>query len=108
MISQEQFETAIKIICDYEVHLENEINNKSKDRFVNIQKKITSNTFRVLKSYFSSTYGIDLEWSDLKVMNLELLKSLDYKMLRMYRGFGVLSENRLKSLIESFNATKEF
>jgi hypothetical protein len=103
MISPEQFDNALRLIINYTSQLENRINNeKSSELYVNVQNKISLNTFKVLKSYYSSSHGIDLEWKDLKEMSLEKLKLIDLEKLRFYRGFGLKSENKLKKILESY------
>ena len=44
----------------------------------------------------------NLEWNDLKKINISMLEKLDYSQLRQYRGFGKVTEHNLKELVKSF------
>lgn len=100
MVTYQQFENAINFFLDYMSQLENEIQiEQKKQSFVNIQNKISKNTFCVLKNYYDNTYDINLEWDDLRHMNIDKLKLLDFEILRTYRGFGLKSEMILKQLL---------
>lgn len=102
MITSQQFDTALKIILDYKQQLENGIiTNYSEENYVNIQKKITSNTFFALQNYFKDYHNIDLEWKSLTKMDLETLQAINFKKLRSYRGFGDKAEKKLKEIIFS-------
>jgi hypothetical protein len=103
MVTYQQFENAIKVVIDYMAQLENEIQvGQKKQIFVNIQNKISKNTFWVLKNYYDDRYNINLEWDDLKHMNIDKLMSLDFEILRTYRGFGLKSEMKLKQLLKPY------
>jgi hypothetical protein len=103
MVTYQQFENAIEVVIDYMSQLENEIQaGQKKQNFVNIQNKISKNTFWVLKNYYDNTYKINLEWDDLIHMNLDKLKLLDFETLRTYRGFGLKSEMILKQLLNPY------
>jgi hypothetical protein len=100
MVTYQQFENAIKVVLDYMAQLENEIQiDQNKQSFVNIQNKVSKNTFWVLKNYYEDTHNINLEWDDLRHMKLDKLKLLDFEILRTYRGFGLKSEMILKQLL---------
>ena len=99
----QELNCAIHIILDYIKKLENEIHDtKVKQNYINIQNKISQNTFWILKSYYSDTYNINIEWNDLKCMSFEMLYLLNYETLRLYRGFGVKSEIKLKQLLQPY------
>jgi hypothetical protein len=107
MITSQQFYDAVKIISDYKSQIELGLFEKnssdSKVIFVNIQNNITKKKFFSIRSYYSDVLNINLEWNDLKVMNLDSLKKIDYTKLRTYRGFGEKAEYKLKQLINNFS-----
>jgi hypothetical protein len=99
MVTYQQFEKAIKVVSDYIAQSQNEIQDiQKKQTCINIQNEISKNTFLVLKNYYN-TYNINLEWDDLREMNIEKLKLLDFETLRTYRGFGLKSEMNLRQLL---------
>ncbi|MGV1013150.1 MAG: hypothetical protein ACOYBS_11955 [Flavobacterium sp.] len=101
MITLQQFDNALKIISDYKSQLEKGIfEDKPTNVLVDIQKKMTNGIFFVLQYYYSDIYNINLEWKDLKTMDLKLLKALDFKILHGYRGFGKSAEIKLKNTID--------
>jgi len=99
MITFQQFDNALKIIVDYKLQLESGDENKSLVVYVDIQNKISKNTFFTLQLYYSDILEKKLEWKDLKVMELEQLKSIDFMKLRRYRGFGSAAELKLINAI---------
>ena len=101
MITSQQFDNALKIISDYKNQIDMVVfEDKSIIELVDIQRKMTNNIFFVLQHYYSDIYNINLEWKDLKTMDLKLLKSLDFKILHGYRGFGKSAEIKLKNTID--------
>jgi hypothetical protein len=103
MITIPQFDHALKVVLDYIKQLENETNSHSLfNDYLDIQNDVTHNTFCVLKGYYKEVYNIDLEWSDLKKMSIYKLRDLDFDKLRMYRGFGVKSEFKLRRILEHY------
>ncbi len=107
MINSQEFNNALKVILDYIAQLENEIQlKKSNEHFIDINK-ISQNTFWVLKSYYNDVYNINLERNNLKKMSLDKLLLLDYETLRLYRGFGLKSEMKLRKILQQhFNVKK--
>lgn len=104
MITPQQFDNALKIISDYKSQFEMEIfEDKSTKELVDIQKLINNGTFFSLQYYYSDIYNKNLCWKDLKTMDLKLLKSLDFKILRGYRGFGKMAEAKLKNVINKYS-----
>ena len=102
MITSQQFDSALKIIQEYKFQKENEISyNKSEKTYVNIQKEVSIKTLLILQNYFKETYNEHIDWSSLKQIDLEKLKLIDYSILRGYRGFGKVSENKLKKIVFS-------
>jgi hypothetical protein len=102
MITSEQFDEALKIIIDYKTQIESKnINSKLDITFVDIQKNISTNTFFVLQTYFKENFNEHIDWNSLKKMDLDKLERIDLSILRMYRGFGKISEDNLKKLIHS-------
>jgi len=99
VISSIQFENAQKIIVDYKLQLERGIDNESIVTHVDIQNKISKKTFFALQCYYSEILDKKLEWNDLKAMDLEQLKSIDFIKLRGYRGFGAIAELKLLNVI---------
>jgi hypothetical protein len=100
MITSEQFDAALKIISDYKNQLENEYSNaKSNQKFIDIQKDVTIRIFFILQLYYLEIHKENINWNSLKNMNLEKLTHLDYSILRSYRGFGKVSERKLKNII---------
>ena len=75
MITSLQFDEAIKIISEYKSQVENGVVEiKEKGILVNIQDKITKNTFQTLQYYYEDILDKKLEWSHLKSMELNQLK----------------------------------
>lgn len=103
MITSQQFDNALKIIVDYKLQLESGLteSNINNNQYINIQNKISTRTFFILQSYYKEVYNSNLKWESLKAMNLSELKSLDYNLLRNYRGFGIKAEKKLKDVIIS-------
>lgn len=100
MITSLQFDEAIKIISEYKSQVENRL-IKEKVILVDIQDKITLNFFCILQHYYEDILGKQLEWDHLKSMELDELKAIDFNCLRNYRGFGLISEKKLRNLIYS-------
>lgn len=92
MITSQQFDSALKIIMEYKLQMENEISIK---------------TFLTLQTYYKERLNEHIDWNTLKQMDLEKLMLLDYSILRNYRGFGKASENKLKKVIFSFSENIE-
>ena len=108
MITSQQFDSALKIIMEYKLQMENEISCKKSARtFVNIEKEISIKTFLTLQTYYKERLNEHIDWNTLKQMDLEKLMLLDYSILRNYRGFGKSSENKLKKVIFSFSENIE-
>lgn len=103
MITLQQFDEALKTISDYKLQLENGVfQNAPKGITVDIQKKISKHTFLVLQNYFVDHLNQDLKLENLKAIELETMNTIDFKKLRMYRGFGIMAEKRLKNTIKTF------
>ena len=101
MITSEQFDEALKIIINYKAQVESKnINNNLNSTFVDIQNEISTNTFFILQTYYKEKFNEHIDWNSLKKMDLEKLKKIDLSILRMYRGFGKISEIKLKKVIE--------
>jgi hypothetical protein len=104
MITSKQFDQALEVIMEYRLQMENKFfHEKAKKNFVNIQKEISINTFIVLQTYFKEQFNEHIDWNSLKKIDLEKLETIDFSLLRMYRGFGKISENKLKKLIVSIS-----
>jgi len=99
VITSIQFENAQKIIVDYKLQLERGIDNESIVIHVDIQNKISKKTFFALHCYYSEILDKKLELNDLKAMDIEQLKSIDFIKLRRYRGFGAIAEFKLLNVI---------
>ena len=103
MITSQEFDNALKIILDYITQLEHEMQlKKSNEYFIDINNKISQNTFWVLKNYYNDVYNINLERNNLKKMSLDKLLSLNYETLRLYRGFGLKSEMKLRQILQPY------
>lgn len=103
MITAQEVDNALKIIMEYKLQVEQASNKTSFNSVVNIQKEISFNTFYSLQLYFKDVHNENITSHDLRKMSLEKLNTIDYSKLRNYRGFGRVSEQKLKKLIESFN-----
>lgn len=102
MITSEQFDEALKIITDYKTQVESKnTNNNLNATFVDIQKNISTNTFFILQTYFKENFNEHIDWDSLKKMDLDKLERIDLSILRMYRGFGKISEDKFKKVIDS-------
>jgi hypothetical protein len=111
MITSQQFYEAVKLISDYKSQIELGIFEEDSSRtnlfIVNIQKDISKSTFFAIKNYYSDVLNVNLDHKDLKVMNLETLKKLDFKRLRCYRGFGEKAELKFKQLIDALSSKSQ-
>jgi hypothetical protein len=108
MITSKQFDKALKIIYEYKSQLDNGlIVSVPKPVLIDIQNKISKNTFFILQHYFEDHLKQTLEWKDLKEMDFEILQNIDFIKLRPYRGFGRISENRLTDMINTFSVNSE-
>ena len=104
IVTSKQFDEALKTVSDYMVQLKNGISTIVPAIVnVNIQQKISSHVFHVLQLYYKEHLNQILEWENLKAVDLETLKNIDYKILRRYRGFGVIAEIRLKKTINTLS-----
>lgn len=102
MITSLEFEAALKIISDYKIQLENNLNHKtaSSEKTVNILNDIEDETtLRVLKNYYRSEFKIELKREDLSEMDFTLLASINYYKLEGFRGFGKVRLNNFKKLM---------
>ena len=102
MVTPQQFDSALQVILAYKAQLENQVYKKEVQvgTLIDIQKNITSNTFWVLQNYFHDYHQIDLEWEDFKAFRLEYLMMLNFEKLRLYRGFGKKSEQKLLEILK--------
>jgi hypothetical protein len=108
MITSQQFDDALKTISDYKSQLEKGlIVSVQKPILIDIQNKISRNTFYTLQHYFEDHVKQTLEWNDLKAMDFEILQNIDFMKLRRYRGFGIMAENRLTDMINTFSVNSE-
>lgn len=104
MITSEQFDNALKVIVAYKTQVESKnLNTKLNTTYVDIQKYISKNTFFILRNYYEEQFNEHIDWNSLKKMDLEKLERIDLTLLRTYRGFGKISENKLKKLIVSIS-----
>jgi hypothetical protein len=102
MITSQEFDSALKVIMEYKLQLENSaLKSKTSKNYMNIEKVISDKTFTILQSYFKETYNENIERHSLKKMNLDKMRVIDFNKLREYRGFGKVSENKLKEAIHS-------
>lgn len=101
MITSQEFDNALKIIMEYKLQVEQ--NTTAFNRVVNIHKEISFNTFYSLQLYFKEVRNENITQHDLRKMSLEKLNAIDFSKLRNYRGFGRVSERKLKKLIASYN-----
>ena len=101
MITSVQFDAALKTISDYKIQLENKLIIERRERKfkIDIQKSIKINLFNVLRNYYNDEYNLVLRWDDLKVMDIKLLKEIDFNKLRRYRGFGAISANKFRKIL---------
>lgn len=108
MITSQQFDEALKTILDYKFQLENGVfQNGYKVITVDIQKELSKYTYLALQHYFENYLKQELKWENLKAMDLETLKNIDYKKLRRYRGFGLMAEVRLKNSIKTVSINSD-
>lgn len=70
---------------------------------MNIQKEISIKTFLTLQTYYKEWLNEHIDWNTLKKIELEKLETIDFSLLRMFRGFGKIFENKLKKLIVSIS-----
>jgi hypothetical protein len=101
MITSLQYETALKIISDYIVQTERKLNfnNLTESLKIDIQKNINKSLFNVLKSYYLDEHKITLIWDDLKVMDVNLLQTINFTKLRQYSRFGAMGEHKLQKIL---------
>jgi hypothetical protein len=102
MITSHEFDLALKIIVGYKAQLENvRVENKIEVDKIDIQNKINKNTYFILQNYYRDEFNVHIEFEDLKAMDVKFLKSIDYKKMHRYRGFGKVAEFRFKEILES-------
>lgn len=108
-ISSLEFDIALKLIVAYKLQLEHELkeNVLVKNRRINIQDDVNEKTFKALKIYYQLYYKIELNWDDLAVMEISLLKSIDYNKMAFVKGFGFISLFNFKELMISCSILKE-
>lgn len=102
MITKIEFDTALKIISDYKIQLEDDLNENTtkSNKTVNIQNDIKDDiTFRVLKNYYRREFKIELKSEHLSQMDFMLLASINYYELAGFRGFGKVRLNNFKKLM---------
>lgn len=101
MITTEEFENAMQLILDYKLQTDKILYENNIDFLkINIQKKINKSTFLFLQRYLNLELNIKIEWNDLKAIDVNILKNIDYVKLREYRGFGQKAEYKLKEVIK--------
>ncbi len=104
MVISQQFYVALKTISDYKLQLENGLAHYApKDINVDIKKIISKQVFSIFQMYYSKYVMQRFKWENLKAMELETLKTIDFNKLRRYRGFGIMAEKRIKNTINTFS-----
>lgn len=89
------FEVFDNLFLEDKSHLKNE--------FMDIQKHINKKTFIALQNYYKDVFNCQLEWDDLTNMKISLLKKIDMTILNGYRGYGKISEIKLKGILDSID-----
>jgi hypothetical protein len=101
MITSLQFEAALKVIADYKTQLVKriKINASSKKRTINLQKQLSSGTYKALRNYYKNEYRIFLDWNNLVAMDEKLLATIEFDKLLNTRGFGRVALSNFKKLL---------
>lgn len=100
MITSEEYDQAIQLIANYNLQLDKQTKMVLlKNKKVNIQEDIKEKTFRVLQKYYQQYYDTKLQWEDLKVLDRDLLKSIDYNKIKLIKGYDQMSQFNLKKLM---------
>ncbi|RTZ02046.1 hypothetical protein EKL98_14010 [Flavobacterium bomense] len=106
-ISSLEFDEALKLIAAYKLQLMHELKENVLVDNINIQNDVNEKTFKALKIYYQLYYKIELNWDDLAVMEISLLKSIDYNKMAFVKGFGFISLFNFKELMISCSILKE-
>jgi hypothetical protein len=101
MISSIEFDNALQLIADYKLQLQGQLATRMiiRSEKINIQQDIKDKTFKALQNYYDLYYNINLGWKDLKIMDRNLLASIDYDKMGGIRGFGRLSLFNFKKIM---------
>ena len=101
MITFKEYDSAIQIIADYKLQLDQQLTAADlvRNEKINIQQDIKENTFRVLQKYYQVHYVKRLSWADLKAMDRHLLETIDYDKMKLLKGYGHMSLFNLKKLM---------
>jgi hypothetical protein len=111
MITLQEFDGALKLIENYRLQLQVQLEEKAisniaiSKRTINMQQYTKISLFNALRNYYNYELGIELKWNDLKTMDIDVLKDINYNKLLRYRGFGIIALEKFKNLLELFNVT---
>jgi len=101
VITSLEFNQALQLIADFKLQLEEQLETGMiiRSEKINIQQDIKDKTFKALQNYYELYYNINLGWEDLKIMDRNLLASIDYDKMGGIRGFGRLSLFNFKKIM---------
>lgn len=109
MITLKEFDGALKLIENYRIQLQVQLEEKATSnqavskRTINMQQYTKISLFNALRNYYNYELGIELKWNDLKTMDIDVLNSINFNKLLRYRGFGIIALEKFKNLLELIN-----
>jgi len=109
MITLQEFDGALKLIANYRLQLQDQLENKEikgdviRTRTIDMQRNTKISLFNVLRNYYNHELGIELKWDDLKTMDIDILNNIDNHKLLRYRGFGIIALDKFNELMKLYN-----
>jgi hypothetical protein len=109
MITLQEFDSALKLIANYRLQLQDQLEGKENKniyipkRTINMQRNTKISLFNVLRNYYKHELGIELKWDDLKTMDIDILNNIDSHKLLRYRGFGIIALDKFNELMKLYN-----
>jgi hypothetical protein len=109
MITLQEFDCALKLIANYRLQLQDQLENKEikgdviRTRTIDMQRNTKISLFNVLRNYYNHELGIELKWDDLKTMDIDILNNIDNHKLLRYRGFGIIALDKFNELMKLYN-----
>ncbi len=109
MITLQEFDGALKLIENYRLQLQDQLEDKEIKcdvihiRTIDMQRHMKISLFNVLRNYYKHELGIELKWDDLKTMDIDVLNNIENHKLLRYRGFGIIALDKFNELMKLYN-----
>jgi hypothetical protein len=109
MITSLEFDTALQLIVDYKLQLNKQLEASLAANYqkIDVSQEVTGKTFKALQSYYALYYDIKLQLEDLKVMDGDLLATIDYDKMLLMKGFGRASAFNFRKLMITHSVLDE-